>query len=283
MKYYQFIFTLFFLCFISCDKDDQKAIVPAYLIIDDINVKINSSVEGSSSDQITDAWVFVNSVLIGSFELPAVIPVQRTGNVNIKISAGVFISGMSNNRTRYPFYDFYELDTTLVPDQEYRLEPVVEYKSIAVFDTPWSGENFESGINFEYNDNSQTNFIRNSTSDVFEGTSSGLARLEQGETFFEAFTPTFHQIPRNGSDIYLEMNYKCTHDVVVSVYADNKSIQIPVINLRPKSSWNKIYIQLDEVINSLPSAINFNIAIGYTKPSDQIGELDVDNVKLVHF
>lgn len=283
MRYYQIILLFVLFTFLSCEDDDLKAIVPAFLVIDDINVNITKSEQGTASDNITDAWVFVNSEFLGSFELPAVVPVQNTGNVNVKVFAGIKVNGMSNNRERYAFYDFYELDTNLLPDTEYKIDPVVEYTSDAILDNPWSGENFESGINFEYNDNSQTTFERNSTQDVFEGTSSGVARLETDETFFEAFTPTIGNIARNGTDIFLELNYKSTHDFVVGVYFNNRSNQLSVLNLRARTNWNKIYIQLNEAMNSVPGALNFNISIGYAKPVNEVGELHVDNVKLVRF
>lgn len=283
MRYYQIILLCTLSIFLSCEQDDLEAIVPAFLVIDNIDVNITKSEQGSASDNITDAWVFVNSEFLGAFELPTIVPVQNTGNVNIKVFGGIKVNGMSNNRERYAFYNFYELDSTLIPDQEYTLTPIVEYTSDAILDNPWSGENFESGINFEYNDNSQTTFERNSTQDVFEGTSSGVARLESDETFFEAFTPTFSNIPRNGTDIFLELNYKSTHDFVVGLYFNNRSNQLSVLNLRARSGWNKIYIRLDEVINSIPGALNFNVSIGYTKAVNEVGELHVDNVKLVHF
>lgn len=268
---------------ISCDDDDLKAPVPGYLRINEINVETTASVQGSNSSNIKDAWVFINDQLIGSFELPTNIPLQNTGSFNLKIRGGVFNNGQSINRVIYPFYDFYDKDTSISPQEQITINPTVFYKPDAIFDTPWSGENFESGINFEHNSNSETNLVRNTTNDVFEGVASGLARLESNETFFEAYTPAFSDISRLGIATYLELDYKCTHDIIISVYTDSRTNQNAVLALRSQSTWNKAYVDFTPVFSTLASATDFNIAIGYQKPEGEIGELHLDNVKLVRF
>lgn len=278
-----FLFMAFLLLLQSCKDEDLKATVPAYLKIDDIEVFTTKGEQGSSNDKITDAWVFVGDQLIGSFELPTVVPIQQTGNVNIKIRGGVFNNGMSNNRVIYPFYEFYVLDTTLSPQQELSLKPRVTYKTDAVFDYPWSGEDFESGVNFINHPNSDVPLSKNITTDVFEGTASGIARLNESQTFFEAYTPAFSDISRLGISAYLELNYKCTHDVVISIYTNNRQNQFSVLVLRNRLEWNKIYIDFTPVFSTLFNAQDYNIAIGYQKPIGQIGELHLDNIKFVHY
>lgn len=275
---------LIVVAFLSCKKEeDLKAPIPAYLEIDDISVSTSSPIQGSANDKISDAWVFVNNQLIGAFELPTQIPIQTTGQINLKIRGGIFNNGMSNDRKIYPFYDFYELDTLLQPEQVLKINPAVPYKSSAVFDVPWSGENFESGVNFVQNPNSQATLVRNTASGIFEGFASGYAKLESNETFFEVYTPTFSSVAPSGTDVYLEMNYKCTHDIVVSIYTDNRQFQNSVLVLRARSEWNKIYIDFSNVFSTLFAATNYNIAIGFTTGLGETGEIHLDNIKLVHY
>ncbi len=267
----------------SCKQDDLVAPVPAFLKIENINVKQTATVQGSFRDNITDAWVFVNDQLIGSFELPTIIPIQKTGAINIKIRGGINNSGMSNDRKIYPFYDFFELDTVVSPEEEINLTPVVPYRTIAVYDHPWSGEDFESGVNFIKNSNSQTTLDRNTTDQVYEGNASGIAELDFHETFFEVYTPPFSDIPTIGTPVYMEMDYKCSHDLVISIYTDNFSRQNGVIVLRPKETWNKVYIDFTNVFSTLSLANNYNIAIGMQKGTDSRGAVHLDNVKLIHY
>lgn len=281
---YFLLISLLTISFSSCNEKELEAPVPAYLHINDMMVQNPPPLSDTASDKITDAWVYVNNQSIGSFELPAIIPIQKIGKVSIKIRGGIFRDGMSNSRATYPFYDFFTLDTVLHAEEHFYLHPLVQYFPKTIFDNPWSGEDFESGINFETNPKSDTVFVRETDkSKVFKGNASGAAYLNESMDFFEAYTPTFSSIPRGTSPIYLEMNYKCTHDVVISIYANNRKVQLPVLNLRPKASWNKVYVNLGSVFSTLAQMSNFNLAIGYQKPLGEKGALYIDNVKLLHF
>ena len=279
---------LFFLLLISslfaCEDDDLAAPVPAFITINDIVVKSTDPSQGSTSDNIKDAWVYEGSRLLGAFELPATIPIQNTGDVRLQIGGGIFENGLSTDRRIYPFYELYVLDTTLIPEQKLEITPVVEYTDNAIYDSPWSGEDFESGINFNYRSNSDTTLVRTTQPNfVFEGNASGVAYLDASMDLFEAYTPTFSAIPTNGSAVYLEMNYYCSHDITISIYANDQSAQYPVINFKPRSTWNKVYVEFGPVFSTLFAAYNFNIAIGFSKPLGEEGWLYLDNVKLIHF
>ncbi len=275
--------TLFaILLFTACNDDDLKAPVPAFLTIEDVSVKTSPG-QGTNSDRITDVKVFINDNSLGSFELPTTIPIQRTGKVNLKIRAGIFNNGQSNDRDDYPFYSTYEVDTIFVPETEMKLNPEVGYFSTTIIGDPWSGEDFESGVNFDYHPNSDTSFVRTTDpADAFEN-ASGLAYLTEDQTFFEARSPTFSRIPRDGRPIYLEFDYKSTHDFALSVYTNGQAAQTTIVFFRSRSIYTKVYVELGPVFSTLSSAINYNLAIGYQKPKGEIGKLLVDNVKLVRF
>ena len=69
--------------FFSCKPDEQKAIVPGFLTISDVSVKTTGG-QGSSRDRITNVNVFINDQSQGSFELPASIPIQQTGDTTLQ-------------------------------------------------------------------------------------------------------------------------------------------------------------------------------------------------------
>ncbi|MBL4772255.1 MAG: hypothetical protein JKX98_01180 [Alcanivoracaceae bacterium] len=115
---------VFSLSFFSCTPDDQKAIVPAFLTINDVSVKTTLN-QGTSRDKITDVNVFINDQSLGTFELPTSIPIQQTGNVNLKIRGVINIDGQSNDRQDYPFYTTFSVDTTFIPETEMILNPEV--------------------------------------------------------------------------------------------------------------------------------------------------------------
>tara|TARA_B110000046_G_scaffold78688_1_gene86794 strand:- start:17312 stop:18163 length:852 start_codon:yes stop_codon:yes gene_type:complete len=266
----------------SCEK--QKAIVPGFLKIDDVVLQA-TAIQGSSSDRITDINVFINDQSIGIFELPALIPIQQTGNVNLKIRSIIYKNGQSNEKVDYPFYTTFSLDTIFVPEVQMEITPVVKYQSSAIFDDPWSGEDFEAGVNFYYSALSDTVFQRiTNPADAFEG-ASGLAYLSESMDFFEAWSPTFSNIPRNGVDVWLEMDYKSTHQFAISVYINGTLInnQRPIVFFNPRVTYGKVYVELNSVFSTLSGAFNYTLAIGFPKQTGEVAQFHLDNVKLVRF
>ena len=164
-----------------------------------------------------------------------------------------------------------------------KITPEVGYFPSAIFDSPWSGEDFESGINFDYSPLTDTTFVRVlDPAEAFEG-ASGLAYLTENHDFFEARTPTFSDIPRNGTDSYLEFDYKSTHNFAVSVYV-NGSTQTAISFFRSRATYSKIYVKLTPVFSTNSTAINFSLAFTVIdKPLGEIGKFYIDNVKLVRY
>ena len=68
----------------SCTKGDK---VPSYLIVPSVDLS-TSGLQGSNTKNITDTWVYVNDEFMGSWELPARIPVLKEGSVNVRVDAG---------------------------------------------------------------------------------------------------------------------------------------------------------------------------------------------------
>jgi len=282
MKQLSVILSFLILSFLGCKNDDINAPIPAYLTINDISVKARNG-SGTASDNITDAKVFINDQSLGTFQLPASIPIQTTGAVKLKIRGVILNRGNSNDKRDYPFYTDYEENIVFEKEVEVERNPRVEYFPSVDFDSPWSGEDFESGVNFEYNPNSEAVFVRETDpNDVFEGNASGKAVLTSDQEFFEAWIPTFSDIPRNGQAVYLEMNYKSTHLFAISIYANNQTSQNRVVFLRPSTEWKKAYIEIGEIFSLISAANNYTIAIGFTKSKGEEAKLLIDNVNLGH-
>lgn len=273
---------LLFLGLTACDDDELKAPIPGYLTIEDVVLQTTSSNQGSDNDNITDINVFIDNQSLGTFELPASIPIQKSGRVNLKIRAVIQNSGRSNERVNYPFYTTFEIDTTFERESEMKLTPLVYYSENVVFTDNWSGEDFETGINFNYSSKSDTILVRITGNEAFEN-ASGLAYLSSNSTFFEAISPSFFNIPRDGTPVYMELNYKSTHDIATGIYVNNESVQIPASFFRARASWTKVYIDLSNTIAQNSGAGNYSLFIGYQKNIGEIGKLYLDNVKLLHF
>jgi len=284
---YLYLFLCLLICSLfSCDDEDLKAIIPAYLKVDDV-VVVNTPILQKvwPTDKITDINVFVNDQFLGTFELPALIPIQQTGNVTLKIRAVIFNNGMSNDRQDYPFYSTYELDTTFVPEQELYLRPEVEYFKTLELDGDWGGEDFEVGVAFNKSPTSESELTQTGEPEhVFNGNRSGVAHLNINQQFFETYTrEELRNIPRTGEPIYLEFNYKSSHPFTLSIYTNNRTTQQAILSFRPRSSYTKVYVELTTVIATLFTASNYNLAFGYRKPLGENGSLYLDNIKLLYF
>ncbi|MEM9024932.1 MAG: hypothetical protein AAGB22_14400, partial [Bacteroidota bacterium] len=96
----------------SCDIINPEEEIPSFLRIDSINLNItNSGIQGAPTENITEAWVFWNSELIGVFELPAIIPILAAGQGELQVAAGIQVNGIGAKREIYPFYQAFRNQT----------------------------------------------------------------------------------------------------------------------------------------------------------------------------
>ena len=63
------VIALLFLC--SCQVFDRPEKIPSFIHIDHFDFSITHSSQGSSSNKITDAWVYMDGNLEGVYELPS--------------------------------------------------------------------------------------------------------------------------------------------------------------------------------------------------------------------
>ncbi len=280
------VLAIFLLALSSCELINPDEGIPSYIQIDTITLSTDYAAEGSASHKITDAWVYVDDELVGAYELPATIPVLKSGSHKITINAGIKMNGIAATRIPYPFYESYEVTTDLFPDSAISLEPNVNYYSSTTF--AWK-EDFESpGYTLEITSISDTILNRVSgTADVFEGNSSGLfSMLNPPHILFECKTINEYALPKGGTPVFLELNYKCNNTFRIGIFANEAglSTQVPQTILINKSeNWNKIYVNLTNEVSLFVNAINYNIYFGVI-PDEGNPEpiVYVDNIKLIY-
>ncbi|MCB0381387.1 MAG: hypothetical protein KDD24_09030 [Flavobacteriales bacterium] len=261
--------------FNSCSKDELEATIPSYISIDKFTISTNYSTQGTSSSNITDAWVYIDNDLVGIFELPVKFPVLKEGNVKIDVYPGIKENGISERRSKYIFYNVYSEQITLKKGETLNLVPITTYTSGTNF--YWM-EDFESAsLPFSYNAISDT-VVYKTNSDVFEGFYSGKVSMIPGMDFFECYTQAFTTIPRNKT-VFLELNFKCNQPVLVGLYAD--SDQVGVFYLNTTTTWKKIYLNFTEPIKTRSNASQYKIFFGFQSKVDY-PDFAFDNLKIVH-
>ena len=282
VKFYSLLIVIG-ITFFSCSKEDYEAKVPTYISIDQISFTTNLATEGSASSKITDAWVYIDDNLVGVYELPAIFPVLNEGNATIKVYAGIKDNGIAASRTRYLLYDPYVEQVNLVKGETIFLSPHVTYNAGAKFS--WIEDFENASLSFLYTTGSDT-IANKVTTDVKEGLFSGQVYLDAGMDFFEATSVGFSNIPRNGSSVYLELDFKTNEPILIGLYRDNN--QYSVISLNTTLSWKKIYINLTDLINSgtLTAEIKVFFGVKETVSTPFVAtnpEFYLDNIKLVHY
>ena len=266
--------------FVLLGSCSRKGDVPAYIHIDHIDLTTDAVTQGSNSARITDAWVYVDGQLIGTFELPATFPVLAEGTHEIKIRGGIKQSGISSSRVQYPFYKFYSTSVNLIPGNVTNVQPVVSYFPATTFS--WL-EDFESpGTTINPGPFVTDTMIVQQNAVVFEGSKSGAVILDNGKAIFYASSATGYSLPQGEQSSWLELDYKTNNAFTVGVLTNHASFEsFPTITLYPTDTWNKIYIDLSAEVSAHNGP--YYIFFSMVKTSGvSIPQLYIDNIKLVH-
>jgi hypothetical protein len=279
-----FFIVLAALLFFSCEKESSRQEIPSYIRIDSVQLEDNINInEGTLSHNITDAWVYVNNQLIGTFELPATFPVLAKGEADIMIKAGIKLNGVASTRIPYPFFTEYRANSvTLTPETVTTMQPVVQYNETSSI--PWH-ESFDND-NLRMKQQGDTTLARITGQEAFDASGSGRIVLQDSAMFFEATSDTGYVLPRNGNPVFLEMNFKTNHTLTTGLYADNPatSQQKAIVVLNKTATWKKIYINLTTTVLNTQQATSYRVFLGTVRsPETEKAVIDIDNLKIIHF
>lgn len=272
----------------GCSKDESR---PAYIHIDAFTLNQNpagfalnseSGNEGSLSNKITDAWVYVDDNPVGCYELPVTFPVLYSGRHHIKVRAGIKVNGIAATRAPYPFFKTYEEDVDLIAGERLSLHPSTMYESYTRFSFM---ENFENtGIIIDSASTSQAavHYINTPSAEVFEGGNSGIAVVKGGSVYFECNSQQAYNLPGAGSPVFLEMNYKSDRNFVIGTIAQapyySKNF---LINVHASDTWNKSYFYLTPNISASPGT-SFKVYIYMDVTAGDSAAISFDNFKIVY-
>lgn len=283
VKRYTLFFLLFVLILSGCTSDKG---VPAYIRINAISVSTEPITEGTNSSNITDAWIYVDDNLVGAYELPCDVPVLATGNRKVSVGAGVKINGISSLRAPYPFYRFYETNTELVAGESIDIQPEVTYFDSLQFAFLANFDDI-SGSKLEASGATDTTIgITNNPAKVFEGNGSMIAQLNRDSGFVEfQFVETIN-LPKQGTIVYLEFDYKNTHVLSVglkSYYPSSGTQSTELINLNKSDEWKKVYISMTRAVSEQLNAANYRVYFYSLKPAgSEPLEILIDNMKIIY-
>lgn len=274
----------------SCNYNDVDGI-PAYITVDTTYFNVNyPSIQGSSSHNISEVWVYVDNTIQGVYDIPVTFPIIASGATAIKMRAGIKINGVSGQWIYYPFYDICDFgDVNLTRGEITTLNPTFTYSSAADFVWIEDYENMSTSLTKYANSDTTITILNKNEGDVFEGFFCGKIVLEDDRTYFAiANADGFADLPVDGSAVYLELNYKI--DTVMCVgaiaqYDSGTDIQYPIVYLKATNTWKKIYVNITTALTNYYAAEHFAIYFsGGSSSLETIGkkEFCIDNIKLLY-
>lgn len=284
-----FLILLLILPFLSgCIKNNPD---PSWLEVGVWTLEANNTnTEGELTANITDAWVYVDDKLIGVFEVPFKIPILTEGVRKVTLYPTILNNGISATKKIYPFLEPYIQEFNFIKNETVKVDPVTRYYSTVKFTII----DFEdANLGFEESSLSNTNIYASNDASViqpFNGTAFGRVDINAIQTTWKASTNLDKNLPRNGAEVYLEVDYHNTANVITGVLGissaeikPNPNVQL---NAQDPSSvrWKKIYIELKEIVSNSPSAEYFEHSFDATHTEGAAAtQINLDNIKVVHF
>ena len=288
------ILTLFIsICifFTSCEED-FSAEIPSYIEITSYDYSGNNysipphpnGYENYHSTNISDAWVSLNGQIIGTFEIPCKIPILTYGDHTLTVYPGIKTNGISSSRIKYPFYEKFETNVTLLKDESITINPTTHYKeeieNNILFKT--KGQFEISGTMFEKSNISDTTVIIQSEI-VFQGQHSAAIYLDSTRQYFDVRNIEELELTNN---TFLEMDFKSNIEFNVGILIiNNNSLEQKeeLIRLYATDEWKKIYLDLSPLINTGNINSKFKIYFeGNYNEAHEKNNVYIDNLKLVY-
>jgi len=280
---------LLLLIFPSCSLLEQNEPVPSYLYVNEFRLKTFVN-QGSSSQKITDVWLFNDTEFLGMFPLPAKIPLLLYGEQNLTIQAGIKENGIGSTPENYPFFNPIKVKVNLTALKTDTLKLETSYLSSSKFHFVENFENNTSFFSFLVSGLPENRVLPYTDSNVLEGKFSGKMQLTKSAPIVTVGSNAKYKNTFNpGQPVFLEMDYKGETPCVIGVqFYDTENIEeagiiVPIAGFKESADWKKIYFNLGSTLalrKSLYYRVIFNTALPEGKENASVY---FDNIKLISF
>ncbi|MFM8492848.1 MAG: hypothetical protein ACKOA7_03850 [Bacteroidota bacterium] len=260
--------------------------IPSYIYIPRFNLTTTYAEHGSGSSNIKDVWVFIDGDLQGVYPLPAHFPILREGPIDLQLSAGVVLNGISATRSIYPFYTQANASAELNAGQTDTILPGVTYRTSTQF--TWM-EDFEGqGFSLRTSPSSDTNIGRaDNPAEVFEGARSMYIAVDSRAPYFQAEGIQTFSPPGVGLfPVFLELNYRNTQafEIGLQIIGPAGSItDLPIVVFAPSpNEWKKQYVNFSPFLQRTPGyTYRVLVTARHEASLGQTGTIWLDNLKLL--
>jgi len=268
----------------SCTKNKQE---PSWIEINEWSLISNkTNKEGELSHNFSNAYIEIDTKTIGFFELPIKLPILESGKHSIKIYPVILNNGISASKTIYPFCIPYKIEIELNKNKTTSITPQTSYYTDCNF---WIEDFEDAGIKLK-SDNGYEDLLSTGNEKQFLkfGNNYGRIIVSKNKPAWQGKTTTNSSLPQ-GKNIYLELDYLNTTNLLTGVYISNNSgisyNPNVTLNSQIKSNlkWKKVYIDLRQMVSySINNSIfeqYFNVI---NNNSNDTSFVLLDNIKLIY-
>lgn len=269
--------------------DVQPAAEVAYLEVNELGVSATSD-QGTSSSKLNTLWVEQNGQQLGAFMPPCRIPLLAGNDQEIRLIPGISINGSYNQRNQYEMlnaksfnWDLEAFSTRTLGNSGSTFSYNSTYTLRVIEDFDGVGLNFSRAVQSD-----TTIIIVGDEQGAFEfigenpNKSGKVVMLPASRAEFR--TPEAFELPQQGANVWLEVNYKTDVPLTFGVIANEtlQSIQAPVVTLFANEDWNKVYLNLVTEVSGYPGAGDFNLFFGAINNTEDTVNIFIDNIKLLY-
>lgn len=276
----------------SCDLINPKESLPMYIEVVSPEVLLDSSRNLRSDLGVRDLWVSQGSEFQGAFTKGMVFPVFEGESDMYDIGGGVFVSGISGNRTRYPFWGSIAQEIPFQALDTVRLSPVYRYFPRDTILEYAFEETFEAGqprfVSNPLTGRIATVPINRVTGDVFEGTYAGVARFTANDSILELVSQDELVLPTSGqSDTWLELTFRNTIPFTVGLsYREPGGTIVGLTEAGvffDSDEWTTVYVPFTDGIRETGSTRPVFRVWMFANGGGSEGEIRIDYIRLIHF
>jgi hypothetical protein len=286
----RFLFAFFLgILFSGCGLIDKPESQPAYIVVDEVKVKLPNS-EAFESHDIIDLWSYLDSENLGIFPIPTHIPcLPENEEVTVSFLAGIRSNGIASSVSIYPMLDPVEYKLIMEPGETYAYVPEFKYNEEVKIRFNEGFELSSDLLSYDSDDNPYTNVIKDY--EVFRsGSAAGRLDVPDSLDFVEVATAdAYPGIPTNGTAVYMELDYMSEADVYIGIigYENADQLNDPrktyYLGLKPSAVWKKIYVDLTTPMVQSELAAYRLLFRAENRGSAEVETFRLDNVKLLHF
>lgn len=281
---HKFSICFFLLFLLSCSKKNPD---PTWIKINEWNLISNkTNKEGELSHNFSNAYIEIDDKTIGFFELPIQLPLLETGKHTIKIFPVVLNNGISASKTIYPFCVPYKLDIELNQNKTLTINPQTSYYTDCTF---WIEDFEDAGIKLKSESGFEDLFSMDNNQKYLKyGNNYGKILVTKENPIWQGKTNTNSSLPA-GKNIYLELDYLNTENLLTGVFISNYSGMSynpnVTLNAQDKANlrWKKVYIDLRQMISYSINGSIFEQYFNVINSSNiDTNFVLLDNIKLIY-